>query len=671
MSDPALIASTENFGDALVQELNEAKSGQHLTGTLPISISGNAATASKLQQAITLQLTGDITGSSTFDASANVSIAATLSATGVSPGAYNTATQISPLTVNAQGRIVSVGAPITIAPNWSSIQNKPTTFAAFGITDVAKNGANSDITSITGLTTPLSATQGGTGLNSYVTGDLIVAGSTTTLSRLAAAGSGNVLLSTSAGNIPAWGKMDLTTHVSGSLPVANGGTGANNISAARVNLGLQIGVNVQAWNTRLDSIASLAGASGFLKKDSTNVYVLDNTTYMPIDGGVFIGGVTAGNSIGPVGQTSGLVSKFEIKSTGAANAAFMTFNRLGDYAVYFGLDTDNKLKVGGYSLGANAYEIWHAGTFNPASKLDNGDTSVMQYTGWITAPGNDANALSSGNRTGFTYANNAPFNGPIVNFQAGGYDLQLNATYIGGTNLSFRTRNGDNGTWNGWNSVWHSANFNPATKLDSGATAVNSSALNGQAAAFYTDIAARLGFTPYNSTNPSGYQTAAQVLTTIGSNNALSATRLAAARTINGVAFDGSANITIPTTDATKLPLIGGNLTGALSINGVEVGYRNIPGISTTGGTAGVVARGSCYETTGNITVPSGVFSNGDTITIDNVGSGNISVIQGSGLTMFLAGGTVSGNRTLAVNGLCTIRFRSASVCVISGGGLT
>jgi hypothetical protein len=45
--------------------------------------------------------------------------------------------------------------------------------------------------------------------------------------------------------------------------------------------------------------------------------------------------------------------------------------------------------------------------------------------------------------------------------------------------------------------------------------------------------------------------------------NAATATKLATARTINGVAFDGSGNITIA--DSTKLPLTGGALTGALT----------------------------------------------------------------------------------------------------------
>jgi hypothetical protein len=47
--------------------------------------------------------------------------------------------------------------------------------------------------------------------------------------------------------------------------------------------------------------------------------------------------------------------------------------------------------------------------------------------------------------------------------------------------------------------------------------------------------------------------------------NAVSATKLATARTINGVAFDGTAAITVA--DSTKLPLTGGTVTGQLTLN--------------------------------------------------------------------------------------------------------
>lgn len=48
--------------------------------------------------------------------------------------------------------------------------------------------------------------------------------------------------------------------------------------------------------------------------------------------------------------------------------------------------------------------------------------------------------------------------------------------------------------------------------------------------------------------------------------NAATATALATARTINGVSFNGTANITVA--DATKLPLTGGTVTGTVTVNG-------------------------------------------------------------------------------------------------------
>lgn len=61
----------------------------------------------------------------------------------------------------------------------------------------------------------------------------------------------------------------------------------------------------------------------------------------------------------------------------------------------------------------------------------------------------------------------------------------------------------------------------------------------------------------------------------------LSATKLATARTINGVSFDGTANITVA--DSTKLPLAGGTLTGALSgTTFTGTSFNSITGLSST-----------------------------------------------------------------------------------------
>ncbi len=68
-------------------------------------------------------------------------------------------------------------------------------------------------------TFPVSA--GGTGLTTVAAGTIIYASATNTLAGLAAAASGNVLL---GGATPTWGKIGLSTHVTGILPIANGGT---------------------------------------------------------------------------------------------------------------------------------------------------------------------------------------------------------------------------------------------------------------------------------------------------------------------------------------------------------------------------------------------------------------------------------------------------------------
>ena len=101
----------------------------------------------------------------------------------------------------------------------------------------AQSGANSDITSLSGLTTPLSETQGGTGYGSYTTGDILYASSSSTLARLNDVATGNALISGGAGVAPSYGKIGLTTHVSGTLPVANGGTGATTLTGYLVGNG--------------------------------------------------------------------------------------------------------------------------------------------------------------------------------------------------------------------------------------------------------------------------------------------------------------------------------------------------------------------------------------------------------------------------------------------------
>lgn len=124
-------------------------------------------------------------------------------------------------------------------------------------------------------------------------------------------------------------------------------------------------------------------------------------------------------------------------------------------------------------------------------------------------------------------------------------------------------------SWNGTNWVNSSAGSGTVTSvsgtgtvsgltLTGSVTGSGSLTLGGTLSLTSGQVTTALGFTPYNSTNPSGYITSSASI----SGNAATATALQTARTINGVSFNGTANITVA--DSTKLPLSGGILTGPL-----------------------------------------------------------------------------------------------------------
>lgn len=88
-----------------------------------------------------------------------------------------------------------------------------------------------------GLVGAVPPANGGTGQASYTTGDILYASGTTALAKLSDVATGNVLISGGTGTAPSYGKVGLTTHVSGTLAVANGGTGATTLTANTVLLG--------------------------------------------------------------------------------------------------------------------------------------------------------------------------------------------------------------------------------------------------------------------------------------------------------------------------------------------------------------------------------------------------------------------------------------------------
>ena len=149
--------------------------------------------------------------------------------TGVTSGSYGGAATAMMLSINAQGQITSA-TDVSIAISGSQI-----TSGTVGSSYIS--GSYTGITGVGTLTagtwnaTAISPGYGGTGLTSYTIGDIIYASGTTTLSKLAGVATGNVLLSGGVATAPSWGKVDLASAVSGTLPTTNGGTGLMSFTA--------------------------------------------------------------------------------------------------------------------------------------------------------------------------------------------------------------------------------------------------------------------------------------------------------------------------------------------------------------------------------------------------------------------------------------------------------
>jgi hypothetical protein len=100
---------------------------------------------------------------------------------------------------------------------------------------------------------------------------------------------------------------------------------------------------------------------------------------------------------------------------------------------------------------------------------------------------------------------------------------------------------------------------------------------------------------------------------------------------------------------------------------------RAVPQNSQTGAYTLVVSDVGKHVniTTGGITVPSGVFSTSDAVSIYNNSNSSQTITQGSSVTLRLAGDGTTGNKTLAEYGLCTLLCVASNEFVIAGTGLS
>jgi hypothetical protein len=317
----------------------------------------------------------------TYTAGTGLTLAGTvfsITNTTVAASAYGSASAVPTFTVNAQGQL-------TAAAN-TSIAIDATQITSGTINTARVSGSYTGITGVGTLTagtwnaTAIGAANGGTGLTSYTIGDIIFASGTATLSTLPDVAVGNALISGGVGVAPSYGKIGLTTHVNGVLPIANGGTG---LSATPTNGQIAIGngTNYSLTTLTAGSGVSITNGAGSISISATgsggtvtSVNASGGTTGLTFSGGPITGSgtLTLGGTLAVAnGGTNG---------TATPTAGAIAYGTGTAYAFSSAGSASQVLLSGGTGVPTwSAQSSLAVGTATTATNLAGGTASQIPY----------------------------------------------------------------------------------------------------------------------------------------------------------------------------------------------------------------------------------------------------------------------------------------------------
>jgi len=355
-------------------------------------------------------------------------------------------------------------APNTVYLDSTSADLAIGTTTANAIHFVVNNGTTDAATissaGIFSLATALAATSGGTGQASYAIGDILYASTTTALSRLADVATGNALISGGVSTAPSWGKIGLTTHVSGTLPVGNGGTGQSSnwtqwgaiyASTTGVLASTAVGVagqpllagqtsapsfgnlNIGTANTNVTGTLTVTNGGTGAGTFTANGIIYGNTTSAL--------GVTAAGTTGQIliGNTSAAPSWAAATSVAVTSISFGTTGLTPNTATQGVVTVAGTLVAANGGTGQSTYavgDLLYASATNALSRLADVATGQVLISGGVnTAPSYSASPTLTTSLT-------VPL---VLGGTATSSTLTLQSTSGAGTTDSVVVKTGNNG----------------------------------------------------------------------------------------------------------------------------------------------------------------------------------------------------------------------------------
>jgi hypothetical protein len=320
------LASTA-FVVAQVTNYAPAKNGTGATGTWPVAISGNAATATKLATPRAIAVSGAVTGTANFDGSANITIPTTVSATQGGLIFGSSATAYGSGAAGTAGQFAVSGG--TSAPTWVTLD-----LSLIAGSPLKRTVAAATTATLTGTFTSNVLTNSGTLAALIVDGITLLANDRLLVKNQTAAAQNGIYVVTNPGSAAtAWvltrsADTNTSAGMSGALVsvldgTVNGGDlfistfkASNVLNTDPVVFNLEVDAGMASSATPLMNGNATAGTSVNYAREG-HVHPID-TTRAPLSSPVFSGNPTAPTAT--AGNNSTSVATTAFVATAITNA---------------------------------------------------------------------------------------------------------------------------------------------------------------------------------------------------------------------------------------------------------------------------------------------------------------------------------------------------------------